>query len=184
MQLIQALEYALTYLGDEDPTVTVAATMHPDRKLSLLLQCANMVRKEIAFEYLPLVATETVEHTQDAFSYDALSHRVLRILQVQDANRGIRLRFRMHPDRCEVPASAGKLVVQYQYQPEDISFTDDCGLPPSVTARTLALGIAAEYCLIQGMYEQSVLFSDRFADDMRSASRRVGEARVKPRRWQ
>ena len=56
--------------------------------------------------------------------------------------------------------------MKYSYIPLDIDIEEECPLPPLVSAKTLALGICAEYSMISGMYEQSVMYSDRFKEDM------------------
>ena len=73
--------------------------------------------------------------------------------------------------------------VKYSYMPVDIEIDEQCPVSPLVSAKTLALGICAEYTLIQGMYEQSVAYSTRFKEDMRTDVRKKGEIKVKPRRW-
>jgi len=46
MQLKEAIQICLTYLGDEDAIINTQTAQHP--KLKLLVKCANLVIKEIA----------------------------------------------------------------------------------------------------------------------------------------
>ncbi|MDE5756090.1 MAG: hypothetical protein K2I23_03290 [Clostridia bacterium] len=182
MQLKEAIQICLTYLGDEDASINTQTAQHP--KLKLLVKCANLVIKEIATEYVPLIEEEIVEVNGGKISYDALLHKVAEVRKVQDVDRGLTSNFYCVPTHCKVLNDGVKKArIVYSYIPLDIDIEDDCPLPPVVSAKTLALGICAEYSMISGMYEQSVMYSDRFKQDMRTAVRKKGEIRVKPRRW-
>ncbi len=148
------------------------------------VKCANLVIKEIATDYLPLIETEEVEVQDSRISYEKLLHRVLEILSVRNVADGIESNFRMNPTECVLAnGNIVKARVRYSYMPVDIEIDEQCPVSPLVSAKTLALGICAEYSLIEGMYEQSVMYSDKFKEDMRTAVRKKGEIRIKPRRW-
>lgn len=182
MELKEAIQISLTYLGDEDASVNNKTAQHP--RLKLLVKCANLVIKEIATDYIPLIETEQVEVQGGRISYEKLLHRVLEILSVRNAADGIASNFRMTPIECVLHNENVKNAsVKYSYMPVDIEIDEQCPVSPLVSAKTLALGICAEYTLIQGMYEQSVAYSTRFKEDMRTAVRKKGEIKVKPRRW-
>ena len=169
MQLKEAIQICLTYLGDEDASINTQTAQHP--KLKLLVKCANLVIKEIATEYAPLIE-------------DGLTHRVAEVRKVQDIDSGLPSNFYCAPTHCKIINDGVKRArIVYSYIPLDIDIEDDCPLPPVVSAKTLALGVCAEYSMISGMYEQSVMYSDRFKQDMRTAVRKKGEIRIKPRRW-
>ena len=55
--------------------------------------------------------------------------------------------------------------VLYSYAPLEVDIEEECPISPTVGAKTLALGICAEYSMICGMYEQSVMYSDRFKEE-------------------
>lgn len=182
MELKEAIQISLTYLGDEDASVNNKTAQHP--RLKLLVKCANLVIKEIATDYIPLVETEEVEVQDSRISYEKLLHRVLEILSVRNVADGIESNFRMNPTECVLANdNIVKARVKYSYMPVDIEIDEQCPVSPLVSAKTLALGICAEYSLIEGMYEQSVMYSDKFKEDMRTAVRKKGEIRIKPRRW-
>ncbi len=182
MELKEAIQLSLTYLGDEDASVNNKTAQHP--RLKLLVKCANLVIKEIATDYIPLTETEEVEIDNGNISYEKLLHRVLEILSVKNVKNGIYTNFRMNPTECVLEnKDIKKALVKYTYLPVDIEIDEQCPISPIISAKTLALGICAEYSLIEGMYEQSVMYSERFKEDMRTATRKKGEIRIKPRRW-
>ena len=172
----------MTYLGDEDASINSQTAQHP--KLKLLVKCANLVIKEIATEYAPLIEEETVDVKDGKIDFESLTHKVAEVRKVQDAVSGLTSDFYNTPAHCKLLNDGVKRAkIIYSYIPLDIDIEEDCPLPPAVSAKTLALGICAEYSMISGMYEQSVMYSDRFKQDMRTAVRKKGEIRVRPRRW-
>ncbi len=182
MQLKEAIQICLTYLGDEDAIINTQTAQHP--KLKLLVKCANLVIKEIAAEYVPLIEEETVRVVDGKISFEGLMHKIAEVRKVQDALSGLTSDFYNTPTHCKLLNDGVKKArIVYSYLPLDIDIEDDCPLPPAVGAKTLALGICAEYSMISGMYEQSLMYSDRFKQDMRTAVRKKGEIKVKPRRW-
>ncbi|MDE6614740.1 MAG: hypothetical protein K2K24_04440 [Clostridia bacterium] len=182
MLLKEVIITALTYLGDDEIALDGNIVQHP--KLNTLLRCANIVIKEIATDYLPLTSTEQVEVKDGKISYDSLSRRVLEVLSVKDANTEIKSLFRHTPSCLELDnKNIKKADVRYNYMPTDAGIDDECPVSPLVSAKTVAMGVCSEFCLIEGMYEQSVMFSDRYKDDLRCAVRKKGEIRIKPRRW-
>lgn len=179
MKIGEVVECALTYLGDEGGAITKVGMT--DRKIALLVKCVNLAQKQCASVYLPAVDTCRVTARGGAFAYGQLQQRVSEIVSVKDEN-GSDVKFRARCADCEV-ASDGTLTVTYRYLPPDGGLEDNCALPPSVAAQTLALGACAEYCLIEGMYEQSALFRQRFADDMQNAARPKRMPTMARRRW-
>ncbi len=182
MQLKEAIQICLTYLGDEDAGINSQTAQHP--KLKLLVKCANLVIKEIAGEYLPLIEEEVVDVKDGRFSFESMLHKVCEIRAVVDEQSGLASDFYHSPTHCVLTnKDVQRARVKYSYIPLDIDIEEECPLPPLVSAKTLALGICAEYSMISGMYEQSVMYSDRFKEDMRTATRKKGEIKIKPRRW-
>ena len=182
MQLKEAIQICLTYLGDEDASINTQTAQHP--KLKLLVKCANLVIKEIAGEYLPLLEEEEVEAQDGKIYFEGLLHKVLEVRKVVDLDSSLTSDFYHTPTHCQLLNDGVKRArIVYSYMPLDIDIEEECPLPPLVTAKTLALGICAEYSMISGMYEQSVMYSDRFKQDMRTAVRKKGEIKIKPRRW-
>ena len=182
MLLKEVIMTALTYLGDDEIALDKSVVEHP--KLNTLLRCANIVIKEIATDYLPLTEQEQVEVKDGRINYDSLSYRVLEVLSVKNAKTDAKSLFRHTPSCLELVNKDIQLAdVKYNYMPIDVGIDDECPISPLVSAKTVAMGVCSEFCLIEGMYEQSVMFSDRYKEDLRGAVRKKGELRIKPRRW-
>ncbi|MDE6189749.1 MAG: hypothetical protein K2G37_05640 [Clostridia bacterium] len=182
MKLKEVITIALTYLGDEEVAVDSNIVAQP--KLATLVRCANIVLKEIASDYLPLAVNERVEVKDGKISYDSLSHRALEVLSVKNADTDVRSNFRHTPSAIDVENCDMKRAdVKYYYTPKDVSVEEECPISPLVSAKTVAMGVCSEFSLIEGLYEQSVVFADRFKEDLRCAVRKKGEIKIKPRRW-
>ncbi len=182
MQLKEAIRICLTYLGDEDASVNAQTAQHP--KLKLLVKCANLVIQEIAAEYAPLLEEERVDVDDGKIFLENLLHKSAQIRKVVDADSGLESNFYLTPTHCAVAnKDMRRADVLYSYAPLEVDIEEECPISPTVGAKTLALGICAEYSMICGMYEQSVMYSDRFKEDMRTAVRKKGNVKIKPRRW-
>ncbi|MEG1608472.1 MAG: hypothetical protein RR348_01245, partial [Clostridia bacterium] len=180
MKMKEVVEIALTYLGDEDASVSAQTAQHPKNKL--LVKCVNLLLKEIACDYAPLVESEVVEVKDGKFCYDVFPHRVREIVKVVNLENGVDMKFEQKPLWCCV-ALAKKVEVCYAYVPGDIGVDDECVMSPKISSKTLALGAISEFCLIEGMYEQSALYGDKFREEMKNACRKNSEIKIKTRVW-
>ncbi|MEG1394837.1 MAG: hypothetical protein RSD04_03695 [Clostridia bacterium] len=180
MRINEIVENALLFLGDGD--VKVTKQMEQDEKIKLLSKCANMIVKEIACKFLPLVAKQNVVTKNNAFAYDQLNNRVLEIVKIVELNSGISLDFVQTPDICKV-IGAQNIEVTYKYIPRDGAIDGECEISNKVLVKTVALGACAEYCIIQGLYQQSVVFGQKYDEDIEWAKKSNKEIKIKPRRW-
>lgn len=180
MKLKEVIEICLTYLGDAEASVSKQTAEHS--KIKLLIKCANIVIKEIANDYIPLKDTEIVVASGGRFVYDLLPKRVSEIFKVQEKLSGQKVSFYQKPSVCLVDKD-GELVVEYSYYPFDVAIDDDCEISPKISSKTFALGVVSEYCMIEGMYEQSVMFGQKFQEEIKVACRQNKEFIVKARRW-
>ena len=178
MKLKEVIEICLTYLGDEDPTIS--SSTKTTAKIKLLVRCANIVLKEIASDYLPLTESKVCLVRDGEVEYTALDHRVREILGVK--SKGNEVEWEALPSKLKTDAD-GEIEIKYSYLPLDIDLDDDCDVNVRVSPVCLALGTCAEYCLIDGAYEQAVTFNDKFMDSLAIACRNNREKKVKGRVW-
>lgn len=152
-----------------------------DDELQVMQFCVNFALSEIAQEYLPLTAECEVCATGGKFYFENMPKRVSRIVSVRD-KEGNEVRFKTRTLYCET-GKDGDYTVEYRYLPETVTADGDCEVDPSVCSKTVALAACAEYCMINGMYEQSEGFAERFRQDMRALTRPVRTVGIKARRW-
>lgn len=144
------------YLGDNPPSTPAASTLAAVNSLTML---TNLVISELAASYVPMVCAETVESQEGKITFADLTHNVLRILSVK--NRfGHDAEFKLYPEYLKV--FGGAYTVEYEYAPENYGLTDAVGFNDKITAALLGYGVAAEYCITQGRFEEGILWRKRY----------------------
>lgn len=172
MKLNECLQLAEKLLDGADKN-------SPD-EADLLLGCANNCLSEIASEYLPLVAEKTATAQDGKIPYSQLGETIYDVTEVRRENE--KADFELMPSYIKVKKD-GEYTVKYCYCPGELSPSDDVPFGTNITARVIAYGIAAEYMLIKGFYEEAVTFDKVFKDALVRASYGRKERRVKRRRW-
>jgi hypothetical protein len=145
-----------------------------------LVRCANLVLGEIAADYLPLSRRDILDSVQGAIMYSSFSRNLIDVRAV--LQRGLRHKFRLRPDRVEVPS--GRYEVEYYYLPPKYSLEDVIDYRSAViTARIIAYGVLAEYSIISGMQDDALLWDGRYRDALIGVSA-GGSKRVRARKWE
>lgn len=145
-----------------------------------LLRCFNLVENELAIDYLPLYAEEEVETDTGAVFFAFLSKPVVRVIRVCD-EWGNDAPFRLFPEY--IKTQAGKIVVRYTYTPEEKGLEDDCDFPAYASLRLFAYGIASEYSLASGLFEESAVWDKKYKDAIQATYRSSTCRRIRSRRW-
>ena len=143
------------YLGADSPaenTVTLNA-------IDSLTRLSNLVISELAASYVPMVCAETVTATDGKIVFANLTHNVTRILSVKN-QFGQDAEFKIYPEYIKVFGT--KYTVEYEYAPANYDLTDSVGFKNDVTAALLGYGVAAEYCVTQGRFEEAILWRKRY----------------------
>ncbi|MDR1939382.1 MAG: hypothetical protein LBQ40_01120 [Clostridiales bacterium] len=154
------------------------------KEVASLLEYADIVYNEIVADYFPLLCEEELYFDPTGCAeLSGLGKNPLHIVSLRSG--GANIKYTLFPSR--IFASDAKnvfLTVRYAYIPDRLTGIDDevAGLL-NVTERMFALGVAAEYCLANGMLNESLLYDRRFKDAMQSAARKRGEIKIKRRRW-
>ena len=144
------------YLNSNSQASPAAATASAVDSLTRL---SNLVISELAATYLPMTCTETVTTTDGKIVFANLTHNVTRILSVK--NRfGHDAEFKLFPEYLKV--FGGEYTVEYEYAPENYGLNDSVGFKKDVTAALLGYGVAAEYCVTQGRFEEAILWRKRY----------------------
>ena len=146
-----------------------------------LVRCFNLVENEVALDYLPLFAEDVVLTDSGRIAFSAFSENPVRILFVVDSD-GNKVKFNLFPDhiRLEKPAV---YTVTYTYSPKKKEIDDESDFKTAVSERLFAYGIACEYSLASGMFEEASVWDKKYKEAIR-ASYRANPAKVmSSRRW-
>lgn len=145
------------YLDSDTQSSAVAAATAT--AVDSLTRLSNLVISELAASYIPMTYAETVQTSNGKIVFADLTHNVTRILSVK--NRfGHDAEFRLFPEYLKV--FGGEYTVEYEYAPVNYGLNDSADFKKSVTAALLGYGVAAEYCVTQGRFEEAILWRKRY----------------------
>lgn len=183
MKLREIIDIAITYLNlnDELKVLGVNTTPLSNKKLKLLIRCANVVNTEIATDFIRLVNTEKMTVEGGKVDYHGFSKRVIDIVSV--IKEGERIRFTAYPNYLAIGETDGEVEINYNYLPEEIGLDDEMAFSARVSPTTFAAGIVAEYSLVNNMYEEAVAYERKFRDGLKANISRNAAGYVRSRRW-
>ena len=182
MTVIEAVLAAATELGMEKRVREYfeAFSMEGKDDANALIRCFNLVENELALDYLPLLAEDTVATDTGAVFFSDLKKKAARVLKVTD-EYGVALPFTVFPEYLK--AQPGKLVVRYAYSPDEKAEGDESDYQTGVSVRLFAYGIAAEYLLASGAFEESAVWDKKYKEAIAAAYRAKPSVVIASRRW-
>jgi hypothetical protein len=185
MKVREILSQAAFLLGKQELSdffsgSDAAATSQLQQEADDFLRCYNMVENEIALDYLPLTAEQSMETSAGKLVYTAFLRSPVSIVSVTDVY-GNRLPYTVYP--AYLQTKQGVALVTYSYAPEAKTLSDESEFVTRVSQNLLAFGVAGEYCLIKGLYEEAVVWDKKFRDALLCACAQNSPHVVRSRRW-
>ncbi len=174
---------AAAIMGRED-LEKAARTLagEPHGELSSLLRCYNLVENELALDYFPLNKTETFLPHEGKLYYALFSCLPADILRAE--SDGKEVAFRIFPEYLLLSFPAQKEVsVTYSYSPKEKGWEDACEVAGRVSKRLLSFGVACEFCLSRGQFEESSAWEKRYRDALCAAHVNRRRLKIASRRW-
>ena len=126
-----------------------------EREAELLLACLNRVECALALEYLPLYAEDELLAVTNRVEFASLKYSPVRILGVEDG-AGNPVKYKLYPKYLK--AQAGICKVTYSYTPDEKSMEDESDFAALATNSLLIYGVLAEYCAVEGRFEESAVW--------------------------
>lgn len=148
-----------------------------EKECENLLRLYNLVESETAVCYKPLKAAQVLAVTNGNVSYSAFSKSPVDVEKVLKGN--VSQPFVL--TASGVNTDSGILEFIYRYVPKRKALDDECEYKTG-EERALALGVACEYSLAAGLYEQAVTWDKRYKDALLSVSTDKGGV-MKMRGW-
>ncbi len=145
-----------------------------------LIRCYNLVETEVATDYAPLVCEEKISCNGGKADYEKLSRSPAYIIAVLD-RFGNKVKFRLFP--TYFAAADGEYTARYAALPKTKDISDECECAPSVTQRVIAYGVAAEYCVQNGLYAEHAVWDKKFKNGLAAACKQRGGQTLKGRSW-
>lgn len=161
LQLENVLEHSI--ITGEIDNLTDEVREETEKEINLLVRCTNLVCGEVASEYFPLKATQKFVVEDGSIPFSEFEKPLLDIYSIKQNSE--LCKFKLYPS--EVKTVTGDVEIEYTYIPEKMKIDDDMEFEQyKLGARTIAYGIACEYCLINSMFEEALIWNKRFKDSL------------------
>lgn len=184
----EVIRIASTYLGLTDLLQTsllggsAEATDEQIVEINTMITCCNLAVNQVASEYLTLKNKTKISSDTGVIYYSRVSSNVIvDILNVKQ--NGINVSFDLKTDRLETVG--GEVEIEYAYQPKmNMSLSSNINFNNfKLNSRVLAYGVSAEYCFINGRYDDAAVWENRFTTSLTNINRPRREVKVKERLW-
>lgn len=182
MTVLEIIRAAATELGLADEVNDYLEGNSDNAKADTenLLRCFNLVENELALDYLPLHAEEELETQTGAIYYSEFSRAAVRVLKVTDG-WGNELAFKLFPEY--IKTQSDRVRVTYTYTPTEKGFADESEFLSLVSVRLFAYGVAAEFCLSSGRFEEAAVWDNKYKEAISRAYRALPSKKIRSRRW-
>ena len=169
MTVKEILKTTSAMLGREDVNAylsgdTEAVGENTLPTVGVMVNLLNLVIGELAGTFIPMVKTETAATNDGKVYYADLIERALEIKAVYDLS-GDEISYKQSAEFIKV--NADKVLVEYEYAPPNYGLEDEIGYTEKdVTAGALAFGLAAEYSISLGSFDEAVMWHKRYVDSI------------------
>lgn len=145
-------------------------------------KCIQTVLQEIAQDYLHCIFSEKVYlSSNEKYLFTKLTKPIISMRNLLKDDCSVP--FKMVNDGFTVD-ECGEYTVIYNYLPQiDVESGLITEFSPSLTDRVVSYGVAAEYLLLEGRYDEASLWDSRFRDGLKSAIRLYHPIKIKGKVW-
>ncbi len=147
----------------------------------ILLSSYNILIEEIATETLKLNYLEKLTVNDGVLSYANFKYNPIQIISVkndkmQDVN------YKILP--TEIITDESEVYCEYSYVPALKGLEDDCEIVGAfIPKTTLAYGIASEFCLIKGMFEEASVWHQKYVNGLTKLVKPKKCKKLNVRKW-
>lgn len=180
MTVREVIALSASLLGRED-LKEQALSGKAEGELEALVRCFHLVENEIALDYFPLKRTEEVAVRDGRIYYSALSSAPVNVHRITSGGRVIS--FTLLPEYAELKGQAARAEVLYSYIPSEKGIDGVSDFSGRISARLMAFGVCAEFCLARGRYDEAEMWEKRYREALRAANILRRRLCVRPRRW-
>ena len=182
MTVKEAVLAAATELGifEEVENYILGVSEEGKTKVELLLKCFQLVENELALDYIPLSAEDEIYSATGHIKFETLSRSAVRIVSVTDAS-GNDADFKLYADH--LVTQVGKVKITYTYTPKQKTLNDQSDFKLYVSPRLIGYGIAVEYSLVCGMFEEAAVWDRKYKEAIEAVYRAHPARRIRSRRW-
>ena len=146
-----------------------------------LVTCYNVVAEELSTIYDKIRYTQKLTVSNGVLKYTQFTYNPVKILSVTDTEG--------KPIKCEIlptelRTDTSRIIVDYTYVPvkRKLDETSDFTETP-LKESVIAYGVATEFCLIKGAYEEAVTWHDKYTGGIKNALSNSRVNKIKGRAW-
>ncbi len=145
-----------------------------------LVRLANLVITELSVSYVSAVFTENVTFSEGKVLLSQFYLNPLKIVSVTDLN-GNEIEF--STDGVYLRCGVGQAVVTYECYPMNMGLYDEINFSnPKLGAYTVAMAVAAEYCLTVCDFDCAVVWHEKYVEQLKAITP-LKNTYVKQREW-
>ena len=179
----EVITLAAKALGRDDLCGAInEARDQPSGEVATLLHCFNMIENEIALDYFPLKLTETFSTVDGGVLYQRFAKSPISIISVC-SETGEELSYELRADKLVLSALAARVVITYSYIPAIKALDGISEFKMKVSARLMAYGVACEFCLSSGKFQEAAMWESKYKDALRAANILRRTLRTRSSRW-
>lgn len=167
MNIKEVVRYSATFLGREN-VIKYLDNENADTDdnvlstVDIFTRCANLVVNELSASYLPMTKKRTFKTDNGRIYYKDFPETVLEITGAYDDD-GKDISYTQNAEYIETVYS--EYSVEYNYLPPVYGLTEEIGYKENViSARVIAYGVTAEFCITERAFDESVMWRKRFTD--------------------
>ncbi len=182
MTVKDVIYYASIMCGKEDLAEKIISGVIPDDNADVvrMLNCYNLTVSELSEHIEPLVFTETLSSDDGEYRYVDFTKPPKQILKVTCGGKNVEYTV----CRDKVVTGVTRCEITYDYRAKRVSsLSDEIEYDENVfSPRVLAMGVASEFLLISGAYEECASWRSRYDNAVETYL--ISKTRkIKQRRW-
>lgn len=175
--LLLGREDIVKYIDEGESAQTGKDTSSAVERLTAL---TNLVISELSTSFVPITTKEFVQAIDGKIYFNKFNKTPLKIVAVFDANDN-KIDFEQYP---EYILSRNAYSVLYEYLPEQKTIEQDCPYEERIVpSRVLSYGVASEFCITEGEFEQAVMWHKRYVQSIENILLPKNR-QTKNRRWE
>ena len=188
MNVLQVLKSASLYLNLFDEFNPVFngegfenLSEEEQREFGKILSALNLIVCEVASEYVDLLTEEIVSFKNKQLDVCSLNKNLHKVFYIFKNNKKIKFKVVDGKICCDVD---GEVRIVYSYIPEELAIGSSLEfLISKLSLKTLALGVASEYCFISGFFDDAKIWEERFVKSLQGNLKRQGKVSLPNRGW-
>jgi len=157
-------------------------TPEQQEEINLLVDCVNLTNSNIAANYIKIFNIKKINNNKGTISFSSISTDLIyEVVSVKDSS-GKDVNFTITPSG--IITKTGEVSIRYSYFPKDVEFSSVItNYPTKISERNFVFGVISEYLYVKGVFDEALVWEERFKNEMQSLVRTQKSIVTKSRRW-